>query len=128
MFCLGGFARVLAGLDGVLFGGQAEGVPAHGVEHMEALRAFVAGEDVGGGVALRMADMQAGARRVGEHVEDVELGELLRAGRGVALGERMAGGHGFAGVPGAKSLLLVPVALPLGFDQMKRILSASGCH
>ena len=72
---------VLAGLDGVLLGGQAEGVPAHGVEDVEAAHALVAGEDVGGGVALRMADVQARAAGVGEHVEDV----VFRA-RGVEAG------------------------------------------
>src|SRR5262249_15712879 len=36
---------------------------------------------VGGGVALRMTHMQAGARRVGEHVEDVELGLSGDVGR-----------------------------------------------
>ena len=45
---------------------------------------LVAGEDVGGGVALGMADVQAGAAGIGEHVEDVELrlvGERRACGR-----------------------------------------------
>ncbi len=36
--------------------------------------------------------------------------------------------HGVAGVEGAESLLLIPSLLPLGFDEMKRILSATACH
>ena len=82
MFCCGGDARVRAGLDGVLLGGQAEGVPAHRVQHVEAAHPLVAGQDVGGGVALGMADVQAGAAGVGEHVEDVVLrlvGDVRRA-------------------------------------------------
>ena len=36
--------------------------------------------------------------------------------------------HGLAGIERAESLLLVPGLLPLGLDQMKRILSATACH
>jgi signal peptidase I len=36
--------------------------------------------------------------------------------------------HGVAGIERAESLLLIPSLLPLGFDQMKRILSATACH
>ena len=46
----------------------------------------------------------------------------------MALREGMAERQGFTGVPGAKSLLLLPVALPLGLEQMKGVLSASGRH
>src|SRR5690606_16208264 len=49
---LGGLGGVGAGFDGVLFGGQAEGVPPHGVQDVDALHALVSAEDVGGGVAL----------------------------------------------------------------------------
>ena len=119
---------MLPGLDGVLLGRQAEGVPAHRVQDVVAERAAVTGQNVRGGVAFRMPDVQPRAGRVGEHVEDVELGQLLRLGLAVALGEGMACGRHFARVPGAKSLLLVPLALPFGFDQVERILSASGCH
>ncbi len=61
-------------LDGVLLGRQAEGVVAHRVQDVVALHATVAADDVGGGVALRVADVQARAAGVGEHVQDVELG------------------------------------------------------
>ena len=71
---LGGLRRVLAGLDGVLLGGQAEGVVAHGVQHVEALVPLVARHDVAGDVAQRVPHVQAGPARVGEHVQHVELG------------------------------------------------------
>ena len=64
---------MLAGLDGVLLGGQTKGVPAHRMEHIVAERAFIAGEDIGGGVAFRVSNVQTRAGRVGEHVEDVEF-------------------------------------------------------
>ena len=68
MFCSGGDARMLAGLHGVLLGRQAEGVVAHGVQHVLALHAVVAADHVGGEVAQRVADVQALAGRVREHV------------------------------------------------------------
>ena len=52
-----GHARVLARFDGVLLGGESEGVPTHGMEHIEALHAVEARKDVCGGVSLDMADM-----------------------------------------------------------------------
>src|SRR5258707_439231 len=75
-----------------------------------------------------MPHMEARARRVGEHVEDVELGQSFGRRLAVPYSERMSRGRHFAWIPGAKRLLLVPVALPLGFDQMKRILPAPGSH
>ena len=54
-----GDARVLPGLHGVLFRGQAEGVITHGVQHVLALHAVVAGDHVGGEVAQRVAHVQA---------------------------------------------------------------------
>ena len=68
---LGVGGGVRAGFHRVLFGGQAEGIPADWVEHVKALGSLVAGDDVGGGVAFRMADVQTRPRRVGEHVEHV---------------------------------------------------------
>ena len=47
------------------------------MQDVEAAHAFVAGDDVRGGVAFGMADVQAGAARIGEHVEDV----VFRLGR-----------------------------------------------
>ena len=62
-----------AGLDGVLFGGKSEGVPAHGMEDIVSPHTPVARYDICGCVALQVADVQAGTRWVGEHVEDVAL-------------------------------------------------------
>ena len=62
------------GLHRVLLGGQAEGVVAHRVQHVVAVHPLVAGEHVGADVAERVADVQARAARVREHVEHVELG------------------------------------------------------
>ena len=73
-------------------GGQPEGVPAHRMEDVEALGALHPRHDVGRGVALGVADVEAGAGGVGEHVEHVVLGlrtQLLGVGRrpeGTALG------------------------------------------
>ena len=70
---LGGDARVLAGLHRVLLGREAERVVAHRVQHVVAVHAHEAGVDVGADVAERVADVQAGAARVREHVEHEEL-------------------------------------------------------
>src|SRR5205823_12695988 len=40
---LRGLARMLAGLDGILLGGETKGVPAHRMEHIVAERALIAG-------------------------------------------------------------------------------------
>ena len=76
---LRGDRGVRAGLHGVLLGGEAEGVPAHRVEDVEALHALVAAEDVRRRIALGVAYVKARPRRVGEHVETVEL-RLVRRG------------------------------------------------
>src|SRR6476659_10059537 len=46
----------------------------------------------------------------------------------MALGEGVRRGDGFAGIPGAKSLLAIPLGLPFGLDEMKRILPARTRH
>ena len=124
---------MLAGFDGVLFGREAEGVPAHGVQHVESGSAPVAGEDIRGGVAFRMTDMESGAGRIGEHVEDVELGRQVERGGGfvlqsMALAKWMSRGDAFTGRPGPESGLDVPLLLPFGLDQMKRVLPARARH
>ena len=63
-----------AGLHGVLFRRQAKGIPADRVQDIEAPGALVAGDDVGGGVALRMADVQTRAGGIGKHIQHVVLG------------------------------------------------------
>ena len=50
---------VLSGLNGILFGGKAVGIIAHGVKDVESFQAFVACVDVGGDVAERMTDMKS---------------------------------------------------------------------
>src|SRR5262249_41077641 len=67
---------MLASLDRVLLGRQSECVPAHGMQHIEAAQPFVTRDDIGGGVAFRMSDMQAGPTRIREHVEHIELWSL----------------------------------------------------
>ena len=46
---------VLSGFNGVLFRRKAEGVPPHGMEHVEAVHAFETRYNVRGGVPFRMA-------------------------------------------------------------------------
>src|SRR5262245_15129510 len=53
-------ARVPSGLNGILFGREPESVPPHRVEHVKALSAFVAGQDVSGGITFWMTNMKAG--------------------------------------------------------------------
>ncbi len=65
--------RMLAGLDGVLLGGESEGVVAHRVKDIEALQPLVAGIYVAGDVAQRMADVQACSGRIREHIQNIEL-------------------------------------------------------
>ncbi len=71
---VGGFLRMLAGLDGVLLRREAEGVITHRMQDVEALQALVTGEDIAGNVAQRMSYMQARSRRIREHVQDIVFG------------------------------------------------------
>jgi hypothetical protein len=104
----GGEARVRPGLDGVLLGGQAERIPAHRVQHMLAAHPLIAGENIGGGVAFDMADVQPVTGGVGEHVQDVELA---------------GGGRGqFVGIGAAEGALAFPVCLPAGFDLLRSVV------
>ena len=68
------YGRVLAGLDGVLLGGQTEGVEAHRMEYVEAAEPFVARIDIGGDVTQRVSHVQSRSRGVGEHVQDIIFG------------------------------------------------------
>ena len=65
---LGAGARVSAGLHRVLLGGQTERVETQCVQHIATQHPEVAGVDIGGDVAERMADVQTLARGIGEHV------------------------------------------------------------
>ena len=95
---LGRGPRMGAGLLGVLLGRQPEGVPAHGVHDAIAPVAAVAADDIGGRVAFRMADVQAGAAGVGEHVQDIHLGPLRQPG-------------------GSERAVRFPILLPFRFDR-----------
>ncbi len=55
-----------------VFGGQTEGVPAHGHEHVVTVHPKMAGEHVVDGVVAHMAHVQL-ARGVGQHGAGVEL-------------------------------------------------------
>ena len=72
-------------LDGEIFGGQAEGIPADGEEHIIALHAPLTGNDIHGGVGAGMAHVQAGAGRIGEfdQTEKFGLGIIIGRGEGV---------------------------------------------
>ena len=89
---LGAGARMRAGLDRVLLGGQPERVEAQRVQHIAAGHPVVAGVDVGGDVAERMPDVQALARRVREHV----LHEHLVGGHRRAVRRRQRARPGWA--------------------------------
>ena len=94
---LGRRAGRSVGADGVLFGGKAEGVEPHRMEHRPAAHALKSAGDVRRRVALRMSDVQPVATRIGKHVQDVQLGTDRQIGR-------------------AESLVLLPVVLPLRLD------------
>ena len=58
--------------DGGVFGGQAEGVPAHGVQHVEAAHPLIARERVADGVVADVADVERAAR-IGQHFQHVDI-------------------------------------------------------
>ena len=103
----GRLARVLAGLHGILLGRQPEGVVAQAVQDVLAGHPVEPRVDVGGDVAQRVADVQARAARVGEHVEDEEL---------LAVGDLLGLGPGAGGVGGVEGPLLLPPVLPGDLD------------
>ena len=82
---LGSDSRVLPGLYGVLLGRQAVGVVAKRVQHIAPEHPVIAGVDVRGDVSERVADVQARARGVREHVLHEQLvgreGAVLRRQR-----------------------------------------------
>ena len=106
---LGGDPWMLAGLDRILLGGQAEGIVAHGVQDVLALHPVVAADHVGGDVTQGVTHMQALARRIGEHVDD-EVGTA--APSMIPLGIRQVA----LGVGGPEGALLVPALLPVLLD------------
>ena len=64
---------MLSGLDRVLFGGKPEAVVPHWVQDVEPLVALVPGVDIARDVAEWVPDVQASARGIREHVEDIEF-------------------------------------------------------
>ena len=78
------------GHRGVL-GRQAERVPAHRMQHVEALRALVARDHVAERVVAHVAHVDA-ARRIGEHLEHVVFGpgRIVRRREGAAAPARCA--------------------------------------
>ena len=106
---LGRRPRVCARLDGVLLGGQPEGVEAHRVQDVLAGHPLVAREDVAGDEAQRVADVQTRARGVGEHVLD----EQLVGGVGAAAAERaQVTGQRSDGIGCLVGMLVGPGLLP----------------
>ena len=83
--------------DGVVLGGEAEGIEAHGEKDVVAIHALFAGDDVHGGVGAGVAHVEALPGGVGELDEAVELGLVTV-------------------VPGGEDLVLLPFFLPFGFD------------
>ena len=97
-------------LDGIVLRGQAEGVPPDGEQHVVALHAALAGDDVHGRVGAGMAHMQAVAGGIGELNQPVKLGLGV-----VAFGLK---GVGF-----------LPLFLPFGLDGFRIIgLHLHGAH
>ncbi|MNQ76698.1 hypothetical protein D3C85_915450 [compost metagenome] len=94
----------LGGRDVVLHRGvfrrHAEGVPAHGLQHVLAEHALVAGDHVTDGVVAHVAHVQLAAR-VGEHRQAIEgvLAGLLTHFKGfVRVPVGLRGGFDFAGL------------------------------
>ena len=65
--------RVLACLNGILLGRESIGIIPHRVQDVEAFEPLVAGIDVACNVSQRVSDVQSCSRRIGEHIEYVEL-------------------------------------------------------
>ena len=84
-------------LDGIVLGGQAEGVPADGVQHVIALQAALPGYNVQTDIGPGVPHVQARARGVGELDKGVKL---------------LLGGAIFS----VESALFLPLFLPFWFD------------
>ena len=63
-------------LDGGVFGRQAEGIPTHRMQHIEALHAAIARDDVADRVIAHVTHVDV-ARRIREHLEHVLLGASI---------------------------------------------------
>ena len=98
---VGGLRGVDAFGDRRVFRRQAEGVPAHGMHHLEALGHLVARDDVTERVVAHMAHMQK-AGRIGKHLEHVVSRPIVV-------------------IPDFERLLLGPDLLPFGLGVFERI-------
>ena len=87
-------------LDGVVLRGQAEGVVADGEQHVIALHAALAGDDVHRRVGARMAYVQTRARGIREFNQRIEF--------------RL-----FMGFLGGKAVVFLPMALPFALDHCR---------
>src|SRR3954447_1597625 len=103
-----GDCRVLPGFDRVLLRGQTKSIPAHRVQDVEAAQSLIARNNVGGGVAFRMTNVQPGPAGVRKHIEHVEF--WLRRIETF-----------LAGVRRVKKLALVPDGLPFRLDLVERV-------
>ena len=70
------------------------------MKDVESFHAFVATDDIGGGVSFRVSDVKSGAGGIGEHIQAVEFGFV----------DKIFGAEGF---------VFFPEALPLLFDRCK---------
>ena len=57
---------------GAVLSGQTEGVPAHGVQHVKAAHAHLAGDYVRGDIVMAVTDGETVTRRIREEVEAIE--------------------------------------------------------
>ena len=77
-----------------------------------------------------MPHVQASARGIGKHVEDVILGWQLGGRHGalqpVAHGEGVIPRNRLLGIPGLERMSLFPDSLSSGLDQVKRVLLSHG--
>ena len=75
-------------MNGRIFRGQPEGIPAHGMQHVVAIHPHIAGERVADGIVAHVSHVERPGR-IGQHFEDVEFflvgSGLGRVKRGIVL-------------------------------------------
>ena len=99
---------MFAGAHGVAFGGQAEGVPSHGMEYVEPPHPLIPRNNIRGGVAFGVADMQPVAAGVGKHAQAIKFFAIRVFASG-------------------KTRVLVPPGLRLCFDRFWQVFLFHGC-
>ena len=92
-------------LDGIVLRGQAEGVIAHGEEHIVAVHPPLPGHHVHGGIGPGVAHMESLAGGIGELHQGVKFG-LVPAGLGMV------------------TVLLGPAVLPFALNAVKLVLQS----